>query len=141
VVHLHVHSYYSFLDGGSSPAELAQAAARAEMPALALTDHDALYGVIEFYDARQTAGLQPIIGMELAVEAGEGPPRCSGVSLLSPGPWPRRLSWPTAAAWRCRSVAPSCPRSICRRGELPAMSCATRRGPALRSAAEWIEPL
>ena len=69
-VHLHTHSYYSLLDGCAAPAELAQAAARAGMPALALTDHDALYGAIEFYDACREAGIQPILGLELSLDAG-----------------------------------------------------------------------
>ncbi|MFC2029910.1 DNA polymerase III subunit alpha [Chloroflexota bacterium] len=67
-VHLHVHSYFSLLDGCASPVELARAAAEAGMPALALTDHDALYGAIEFYDACQEAGILPVVGMELTVD-------------------------------------------------------------------------
>ncbi len=66
-VHLHAHSYYSLLDGCPSPAELAQAAAKAGYSALALTDHNALYGAIEFYDACQKVGIRPIIGLELTV--------------------------------------------------------------------------
>ncbi len=62
--HLHVHSWYSFLEGLASPAELAQAAARLEMPALALTDHNRLSGAIEFYDACAQQGLQPLLGLE-----------------------------------------------------------------------------
>ena len=73
-VHLHAHSYYSLLDGCAAPAEVAQAAARAGMPALALTDHDALYGAIEFYDACREAGIQPILGMELSLDAGSAGP-------------------------------------------------------------------
>ncbi|MGD8464543.1 MAG: DNA polymerase III subunit alpha [Anaerolineae bacterium] len=68
--HLHVHSYYSLLDGCASPADLARAAAQAGMPALALTDHNALYGAIEFYDACYQAGLKPILGMELSLDLG-----------------------------------------------------------------------
>lgn len=73
-VHLHTHSYYSLLDGCPSPGDLARAAAQAGMPALALTDHDALYGTIEFYDACHEAGIQPILGMELTVAASGGLP-------------------------------------------------------------------
>jgi DNA polymerase III alpha subunit len=73
-VHLHVHSYYSLLDGCPSPAELAQAAAQTGMPALALTDHDALYGAIEFYDACHQAGVKPIVGLELTVDSDNGSP-------------------------------------------------------------------
>ena len=71
-VHLHAHSYYSLLDGCPSPADLAKAAAQANMPALALTDHNALYGAIEFYDACREAGLQPIVGMELTLDTDAG---------------------------------------------------------------------
>jgi DNA-directed DNA polymerase III PolC len=66
--HLHTHSYYSLLDGCSSPHDLAQAAAQAGMRALALTDHDALYGAVEFYDACLQVGIKPIIGMELTLD-------------------------------------------------------------------------
>jgi len=63
-VHLHVHTEYSLLDGLSSPEALTQRAAELGMPALAITDHGALYGVVEFYRAAQKAGIKPIIGME-----------------------------------------------------------------------------
>ena len=59
--HLHVHSYYSFLEGLPSPTELAETASRYEMEALALTDHISLTGTIEFYQACQEAGIRPII--------------------------------------------------------------------------------
>jgi len=65
--HLHTHSYYSFLDGIPSPAQLVQAAVRQGMQALALTDHHGLTGAIEFYDACQQAGIKPILGIELVV--------------------------------------------------------------------------
>jgi DNA polymerase-3 subunit alpha len=67
MVHLHVHSYFSFLEGLAAPAELVEAAARFEMPALALTDHGRLSGSIEFYQACQQAGVRPILGLELDV--------------------------------------------------------------------------
>jgi DNA polymerase III subunit alpha len=65
--HLHVRSAFSFLEGLASPAELAQAASRLEMPALALTDHNRLSGAIEFYDACRQQGVQPVLGMEAEV--------------------------------------------------------------------------
>ncbi|MCK4975449.1 MAG: PHP domain-containing protein, partial [Anaerolineales bacterium] len=64
-IHLHTHSYYSLLEGLLSPQELARAAAASGMPALALTDHDNLTGAVEFYDACQEVGVQPILGLEL----------------------------------------------------------------------------
>jgi len=63
-VHLHVHSEYSLLDGLSSCRELAERAVELGMPALALTDHGAMYGAVQFYKACQAVGIKPIIGME-----------------------------------------------------------------------------
>lgn len=67
-IELHTHSYYSLLDGTSSPAELVQGAALLGMSALALTDHDNLYGAIPFAQAAQSAGIQPIFGAEMTLE-------------------------------------------------------------------------
>ena len=63
-VHLHVHSEYSLLDGFSNINKLVERAAEYGMPALALTDHGAMYGVIDFYNAARKAGVKPIIGIE-----------------------------------------------------------------------------
>jgi len=63
-VHLHVHTYYSLLDGLSSPLALARRAAELGMSALAITDHGTLYGVVRFYQAARQVGIKPIIGME-----------------------------------------------------------------------------
>ncbi len=63
--HLHVHSEFSLLDGLSRVTELAARAAELEMPALALTDHGVMYGVIPFYRAAVNAGIKPIIGCEM----------------------------------------------------------------------------
>lgn len=69
-VHLHVHSYYSFLDGAVSPEELVAKAAHFNMPALALTDHNRLTGAIRFYDCARKAGIKPIIGAEIETTGG-----------------------------------------------------------------------
>jgi len=63
-VHLHVHSEYSLLDGLTSCRGLAERAAQLGMPALALTDHGAMYGAVQFYKACKAAGIKPIIGIE-----------------------------------------------------------------------------
>lgn len=63
-VHLNTHSHYSFLEGTPSPAELVQAAVRANMSALALTDTNGLSGAVEFQDHCDLAGIQAILGME-----------------------------------------------------------------------------
>jgi DNA polymerase III subunit alpha len=65
--HLHVHSEFSLLDGMSRIGPLTQAAADAGMTSLAITDHGAMYGAIEFYQACGRAGIKPIIGVETYV--------------------------------------------------------------------------
>ena len=49
-VHLHVHTEYSLLDGAIRCGELAARAVEYGMPAVAMTDHGAMYGAVEFYD-------------------------------------------------------------------------------------------
>jgi len=63
-VHLHVHSEYSLLDGLARIEDLVNRAVELGMPALALTDHGAMYGAIKFYQACKKAGIKPIIGLE-----------------------------------------------------------------------------
>ncbi len=62
--HLHVHSHYSLLDGLGKIDQLIDRTKELGMNALALTDHGALYGIIEFVQAAQAAGIKPIVGME-----------------------------------------------------------------------------
>ena len=66
-VHLHLHSGYSLLDGACRINEIAEAAAREGQSAVALTDHGAMYGAVEFYRACKAAGVKPIIGCEVYV--------------------------------------------------------------------------
>ncbi|MEA3459543.1 MAG: DNA polymerase III subunit alpha, partial [Chloroflexota bacterium] len=66
-VHLHVHSEYSLLDGLGKVDDLARRAAELGMSALALTDHGAMYGAIEFYQAAKKHHVKPIIGLEAYV--------------------------------------------------------------------------
>jgi error-prone DNA polymerase len=72
-VELHCHSAYSFLDGASAPEELARRAAELGYPALALTDHDGVWGAMEFAQACKAFGVRPIVGCELTVTAGTTP--------------------------------------------------------------------
>ena len=69
-VELHCHSAYSFLDGASHPEELVARAAELGYPALALTDHDGVYGSLEFAHAAKHAGIRPITGAEVTLEGG-----------------------------------------------------------------------
>jgi error-prone DNA polymerase len=66
-VELHAHSAYSFLDGASLPEELAARAAELGYDALALTDHDGVYGSLEFAHAAKHFGVRPITGAEVSV--------------------------------------------------------------------------
>ena len=68
-VHLHTHSSYSLLDGLSNVRDLASRAKELNMPALALTDHGAMYGVIEVYNACSDFQIKPILGMEAYMAA------------------------------------------------------------------------
>ncbi len=66
---LHCHSNFSFLDGASHPEQLAEEAARLGLEALALTDHDGLYGVVRFAEGARAVGLPTVFGAEITVTA------------------------------------------------------------------------
>ncbi len=66
-VHCHLHTEYSLLDGEGRIATLMQQAQRLGMSAVAITDHGALYGAIEFYEQARLHGISPIIGVEAYV--------------------------------------------------------------------------
>src|SRR6266542_1879246 len=76
-VELHAHSAYSFLDGASLPEELVVRAAELGHTALALTDHDGVYGSLEFAHAAKAFGVHPITGAEVTLADG------SHVTLLA----------------------------------------------------------
>jgi error-prone DNA polymerase len=86
-VELHCHSGFSFLDGASHPEELVLRAVELGYPALALTDHNGLYGSMEFAQAARQAGLQPITGAEVTLRecfpGAEEPPAGHHVTLLA----------------------------------------------------------
>jgi error-prone DNA polymerase len=69
-VELHAHSAYSFLDGASLPEELAARAAELGYDALALTDHDGVYGSLEFAHASKHFGVRAITGAEVTLSGG-----------------------------------------------------------------------
>jgi error-prone DNA polymerase len=93
-VELHSHSAFSFLDGASLPEEMAVAAAELGYDAIALTDHDGLWGSMEFAQACRGLGVRPITGAELTValpgaplpekpDRGNCPPGCCHLTLLA----------------------------------------------------------
>src|SRR5687768_12837100 len=65
---LHCHSNFSFLDGASHPEELVEEAVRLGLEAVALTDHDGMYGVVRFAEAAGALGLPTVFGAELTLD-------------------------------------------------------------------------
>jgi len=66
-VELHCHSAYSFGDGASAPEELAHRAAELGYEAIAITDHDGVWGAMEFAQACTAFGVRPIVGAEVTI--------------------------------------------------------------------------
>jgi error-prone DNA polymerase len=100
---LHAHSAYSFLDGASTPEELVEEAARLDLRALALTDHNGLYGAVRFAEAAAELDVRTVFGAELSLGSGartEQPdPPGPHLLVLARGPEGyRRLSRQLAAA-------------------------------------------
>ena len=71
-VHLHVHSAFSLREGALSIGKLAKLAVADAMPALAITDSNNLFGALEFSEKLAKEGVQPIIGIELTLDFGDG---------------------------------------------------------------------
>ncbi len=69
-VHLHLHSEYSLLDGACRVTDIPRRAKELGQKAVAITDHGAMYGVVDFYRACKQEGVKPIIGCEVYVAAG-----------------------------------------------------------------------
>jgi error-prone DNA polymerase len=65
---LHAHSSFSFLDGSSDPEQLVEEAVSLGLEALALTDHDGMYGIARFAEAAEAFGLPTIFGAELNLD-------------------------------------------------------------------------
>jgi DNA polymerase III subunit alpha len=69
-VHLHVHTEFSLLDGATRIDKAVAAAQELGMPALAITDHGVLYGIVDFYKKARSKGIKPIIGCEAYMARG-----------------------------------------------------------------------
>ncbi|WP_084129796.1 error-prone DNA polymerase [Demequina sp. NBRC 110055] len=78
---LHAHSAFSFLDGANHPEEMAAEAGRLGLSALAITDHDGLYGAVRFANAARAIDLPTVFGAELHLAAPETP---GGPPVLDP---------------------------------------------------------
>jgi len=69
-VHLHVHTAYSLLDGAIRLPDLIATASAWEMPAVAITDHGTMFGVMDLYTKARKAGIKPLLGCEVYVAPG-----------------------------------------------------------------------
>ena len=65
--HLHLHTEYSLLDGAARIKNVLARAKELGMDSLAITDHGAMFGVVEFYKECRKEGIKPILGMEAYV--------------------------------------------------------------------------
>jgi error-prone DNA polymerase len=88
---LHCHSNFSFLDGSSHPEELVAEAVHLGLTALAITDHDGLYGVVRFAEAASSAGLPTVFGAEVTIgltrpQAGVADPEGTHLVVLARDP-------------------------------------------------------
>jgi error-prone DNA polymerase len=88
---LHAHSNFSFLDGASHPEDLVEEAARLGLDAIALTDHDGMYGVVRFAEAAAATGMRTVYGTELSLgltgpQNGEADPEGTHLLLLARDP-------------------------------------------------------
>src|SRR5471032_98094 len=83
-VHLHVHSAYSLLKGSIKIQKLAELAKADHQPALALTDTDNMFGALEFSDKMAGYGIQPIVGLELAIDFGDQDPNARNAMASVP---------------------------------------------------------
>ena len=103
---LHAHSAYSFLDGASLPEELAVRAAELGYEALALTDHDGVYGSLEFAHAAKAFGVRPITGAEVTLRGRLARHAAGGVGARLREPLPaadRRACRDTSEGGRARA--------------------------------------
>ncbi|MEE4164733.1 MAG: DNA polymerase III subunit alpha [Desulfocapsaceae bacterium] len=69
-VHLHVHTQHSLLDGAIRVSDLLKKCKEYNMDAVAVTDHGAMYGALEFYVKAKKAGIKPIVGCEFYIAPG-----------------------------------------------------------------------
>jgi len=147
-VHLHVHSCFSMQDGAADLGRLVSRAAELDMPALALTDHEGLYGAVRFYQACRGAGIKPIVGAELTLEgnhhlvllAQDRQGYANLCRLISQAHLAHRdeapqLAWQDLAAHSQHLIA----LSGCARGEVPSLLFSGAREEALAAVQKYVE--
>ncbi|MGH7776578.1 MAG: DNA polymerase III subunit alpha [Candidatus Dormibacterales bacterium] len=162
-VELHLHTNYSLLDGASHPEEMIARASALGYRALAITDHDNLFGAMAFALACREHGLEPVTGLELTLAEDPGQGRrhhltllaedrrgygnlcrlaslVNGHGLTSQADRERRRLDPCLPLARLR---PHCEGLICltgcREGEVPALAAAGDLAGAARALGRWVE--
>lgn len=145
---LHLHTNFSLLDGASHPRDMVDRAAELGMPALAITDHDGLYGALPFYRRAREAGVKPIIGAEVTMEGGHHltllARDMSGYAnlsrLITRAHLGHRKGQPSLdiEALAGHSAGLLC-LSGCRKGEIPGLLLNGRDGEAMASARRYAE--
>ena len=147
-VELHCHSYFSFLDGASSPDDLVSRARELVMPALALTDHDGLYCMVKFRNAAKEQGIKPIIGAEMTLDEGYHltllvkdmtgySNLCRLISQAQLSHSKGQASLDPAALWD-HSEGLLC-LSGCRMGEIPSLVLASKHEEAVKTARRYLD--
>jgi len=81
--HLHLHSQYSLQDGLGNIEQIINKVRELKMKAVALTDHDGMYGAIEFYKKSISARIKPILGCEIRVKSEFLPEQITHLVLLA----------------------------------------------------------
>ena len=147
-VELHCHSNFSFLDGASHPHDLVAGAKELGMSALALTDHDGLYGVVKFCNAAKEQGIKPLIGAEITMDGGYHltllvrdsagySNLCRLISQAQIRHGKGRASLDKATLER-HSEGLFC-LSGCKKGEIPQLTLGNKREEALRATRQYLD--
>jgi DNA polymerase-3 subunit alpha len=158
--HLHLHTCYSLLDGLCRPDDVMEAAIAAGMRAVAITDHNVLYGLVEFYQKARKRGLNPLLGCEVYVSSGgharngNGPDRHHHLVLLAENDvgYQNLISLVTTAHLEASHGRPSIDKELlgrhqkglialsgCRNGEIGAHLLAGDHEAALAAAGEYAD--
>ncbi len=112
-VHLHVHSQFSWMDGACTIDGLVKRARQLRMPAVAITDRNSIAGAVEFSRKCQSAGIKPIIGLEIAVYNDISDGRQFSVILLACNlEGFRNLSWLITLAYERDHRAPNITKTL-----------------------------
>lgn len=147
-VELHCHSNFSLLDGASAPEKLVARAKELGMTALAITDHDGLYGAVRLYRAAKESGIKPIIGAEITLDNGchltliaENKAGYSNLCRLisyshsKGGKTKAALDWPTLSSLSSGLIC----LSGCRNGEVCKCLLRAKEDDAMAVAEKYVE--